>query len=151
MLLQRHGSQMANSPLFSYVSTGGMTVFCRKYPDLCCSSKDRTTPSPTSISLDTSAIQKAQEVASPVGTPVEILPHLFLGSAKDSSDIRILQKLNITSVLNITTHCPNHFESQLEYMCIEVEDSHSADLLSKIHQAISYIGKHLHSSSHKVT
>ena len=120
-----------------------MTVFCRNYPDLCCSSKDRSTPSPTSVSLDTSAIQKSQEVASPVGTPVQILPHLYLGSAKDSSDIRILQKLNITSVLNITTHCPNHFESQLEYMSIEVEDSHDADLLSKIHQAISYIGKYL--------
>ena len=78
----------------------------------------------------------------PEGTPVEILPYLYLGSAKDSADLRILQKFQITSVLNITTSCPNYFESYLEYMSIPVEDSHQTDLLSKLQTAISFIGKY---------
>ena len=49
--------------------------------------------------------------------------------------------MKVTAVLNITTTCPNHFESDFEYMSILVEDSHQTDLLSRLNKAITFIGK----------
>lgn len=75
------------------------------------------------------------------GPPVEILPHLVLGCAKDSSNLTVLRKHGVTAVLNVSHNCPNHFESLLEYNSISVHDSYQADLLSKMDAAIDYIGR----------
>lgn len=121
---------------------GGMETFQSTYPTLCGSEDPTKALSPSKITLDTAIVSaKPSEADVPEGTPVEILPYLFLGSAKDSADLRILQKFKITSVLNITTSCPNHFESFLEYLSLPVEDSHQTDILSKLQLAISFIGK----------
>lgn len=130
------------------VNTGGMDNFCISCPQLCMSTSAQNAASPTLVNLDTASIRAMREVSTPVATPVEVLPFLYLGSAKDSSDLRTLKKMNITAVLNITTTCPNHFESEFEYMSILVEDSHQTDLLSRLNQAIAFIGKWLHSAIH---
>lgn len=75
------------------------------------------------------------------GPPVEILPHLILGCARDSSNLTVLRKKGVTAVLNVSHNCPNHFESLLEYRSIPVQDSYQADLLSKMDTAIGYISK----------
>ena len=118
-----------------------MENFEASYPNLCTNKPIGKVSSPTKITLDTSVIERAERVQTPESIPVEILPYLFLGSAKDASNIEMLRKMGITAVLNITTQCPNLFESEFEYMCIEVEDSHQADLLSKLQQAITFIGR----------
>lgn len=123
-----------------------METFQATYPGLCQSETAGKAVSPTKITLDTSVMAKAAHHDTPEGTPVEILPYLYLGSAKDSSDLRLLKKMDITAVLNITTTCPNYFESLFEYLSIPVEDSHQTDLLSRLQKAIAFIGKFSHTS-----
>lgn len=79
--------------------------------------------------------------SSQFGPPVELLPHLILGCAKDSSNLTALRKHGVTAVLNVSHNCPNHFEGVLEYKSIPVQDSYQADLLSKMDTAIAFIGK----------
>lgn len=121
--------------------TGGLDAFYASHPQLCASVSPLNAVSPTRVTLDTCSIQ-AYRNQTPQGTPVEILPFLYLGSAKDSSDLRIMKKMEITAVLNITTTCPNHFESEFEYMSILVDDSYQTDLLSRLNAAIQFIGKY---------
>lgn len=134
-LIARFGSSGFNLRIL----LGGMENFEASYPNLCTNKPIGKVSSPTKITLDTSVIERAERVQTPESIPVEILPYLFLGSAKDASNIEMLRKMGITAILNITTQCPNLFESEFEYMCIEVEDSHQADLLSKLQQAITFI------------
>ena len=75
------------------------------------------------------------------GQPVEILPHLVLGCAKDSANLITLRRMGITAILNVSNNCPNHFETLFEYKTICVEDSYQADLLSRLEDAFSFIGK----------
>ena len=117
-----------------------MTNFEDKFPNHCTSSKCQ---SPTNTSIDTLMLEKKKERARiPEGNPVEVLPFLYLGSARDSADIEYLRKMGITAVLNITTTCPNFFETELQYLSILVEDSPQTDLHSRLQQAITFIGKY---------
>ena len=116
-------------------------MFKSHYPSLC---TDKTnTTSPSKITLNTSHVERTvpEKSGTPKAAPAEILPHLYLGSAKDASQLTALNVMGITAVLNITTHCPNLFNEHFEYMSIEVEDSHTSDLLSRLQQAIAFIGK----------
>ena len=115
-----------------------MNSFYAVCPQLCTTPSGRGAASPSRVTLDSASIRA---IATPEATPVEVLPFLFLGSARDSSDLKVLKRMNITSVLNITTTCPNHFESEFEYLSILVEDSHQTDLLSRLNQAIEFIGE----------
>lgn len=121
------------------LSTGGMDNFEGKFPHHCIT---RKALSPTAVTLDTSTLERKERPGIPEGKPVEVLPHLYLGSAKDSSNIDNLRAMGITAILNITTNCPNLFESEFEYMSIHEEDSPHTDLLSRINQAIQFIGKY---------
>ena len=97
---------------------------------------------PSSYNRQRSRLQTpSTDSNSQFGPPVEILPHLILGCAKDSSNLTLLRKLGVTSVLNVSHNCPNHFEGVLEYKSISVQDSYQADLLSKMEAAIEYISK----------
>ncbi|KAK7496258.1 hypothetical protein BaRGS_00012423 [Batillaria attramentaria] len=60
--------------------------------------------------------------------PVEILSHLLLGNMVPSSCRERLQSLGVTAVVNVSTTCANHFEADLRYLNIPVNDSASADL-----------------------
>ncbi|XP_072410398.1 dual specificity protein phosphatase 2 [Chiloscyllium punctatum] len=73
------------------------------------------------------------------GGPVEILPFLYLGSAYHSSRKDSLQALGITALLNVSSTCPNYFESTFQYKCIPVEDSHVTDISAWFREAIDFI------------
>lgn len=136
---------------------GGFEAFSAAYPQHCASSTaSKKAHSPLGISVSASLpifclskkptpTQKlctpSEDSSSRFGPPVQILPHLVLGSAKDSGNLTQLRKMGVTSVLNVSNNCPNHFESVLEYKCIAVEDSYQADLLSKMETAIEFIGR----------
>ena len=129
----------------------------REFPQTCTSSTGKKTHSPLGISVSASLpifdlskkckrqYPKLQTPStsedSQFGPPVEVLPHLILGCARDSSNLTVLRKKGVTAVLNVSHNCPNHFESVLEYKCIPVQDSYQADLLSKMDAAIEYISK----------
>lgn len=75
------------------------------------------------------------------GEPVEILPHLYLGSSYHASCKRTLDKLGITALLNVSRGCPNYFEDSYEYKCIPVEDSSSEEISVWFDEAIDFIGE----------
>ena len=127
-----------------------------EFPHMCVSSSTRKAHSPLGISVSASLplfnlsgrpcpVKMIQTPGSceesQFGPPVEILPHLILGNAKDSSNLTMLRKRGVTAVLNVSHNCPNHFESLLEYRSIPVQDSYQADLLSKMDAAIDYISE----------
>jgi len=142
-----------------FLFLGGFEGFHAAYPQLCTtSSMSKKSHSPLGISVSTSlpifstskkpASQKlrtpSEDSSNNFGPPMQILPHLVLGSAKNSSNLTQLRKMGVTAVLNVSHNCPNHFEGVLEYKCIHVQDSYQADLLSKMEMAIQFIGRFPH-------
>ncbi|KAG5281323.1 hypothetical protein AALO_G00069960 [Alosa alosa] len=71
--------------------------------------------------------------------PVEILPFLYLGSAHHSSQRETLASRGITAVLNVSSSCPNLFETELTYKTLRVEDSLAADIRILFPEAIQFI------------
>ena len=143
--------------IFIITPTGGFTVFSEQYPDLCeKSSSAKKAHNPIGISVSaslpislTSTIAKQryraqtplEDESSRFGPPVEVLPYLVLGCERDSSNLVLLRKLGITAVLNVSHNCANHFEELFEYKTIPVQDSHHADLLSKLDTAFDFISE----------
>ncbi|XP_005091785.1 dual specificity protein phosphatase 1 [Aplysia californica] len=71
--------------------------------------------------------------------PSEILPHLYLGDVSHSGQHEVLQRLGITALLNVSTSCENHFETQYRYMNVPINDNLHADLLSWFPRLIQFI------------
>lgn len=77
--------------------------------------------------------------------PVQILPYLYLGCAKDSTNLDVLGKYNIKYILNVTPNLPNMFEhdGEFKYKQIPISDHWSQNLSQFFPEAISFIGKKL--------
>ena len=128
---------------------GGYTTFFEQFPELCEQASPSSPSSHVQISVSASrplslhsAIKRKLELQSApaddsdrYGPPVEILPHLILGCAKDSSDLTTLQ--GVTAVMSHT--CPSLFLSHFRYMEIRVTDTYQADILSRFDEAFSFI------------
>ena len=76
-----------------------------------------------------------------INDPVEILPHLLLGSEFHASQRALLKRLGITALLNVSHTCPNHFEHEFIYKCIPVQDCGFEDIAAHFQEAIAFIGK----------
>ncbi|RXM93210.1 Dual specificity protein phosphatase 7 [Acipenser ruthenus] len=74
--------------------------------------------------------------------PVEILPYLYLGCAKDSTNLDVLGKYDIKYILNVTPNLPNMFEhdGEFKYKQIPISDHWSQNLSQFFPEAISFIG-----------
>lgn len=75
--------------------------------------------------------------------PVEILPHLYLGCAKDSTNLDVLEEYGIKYILNVTPNLPNLFENagEFKYKQIPISDHWSQNLSQFFPEAISFIGE----------
>lgn len=75
--------------------------------------------------------------------PVEILPHLYLGCAKDATNLDVLEEYGIKYILNVTPNLPNLFENagEFKYKQIPISDHWSQNLSQFFPEAISFIGK----------
>ncbi|NP_001086323.1 dual specificity phosphatase 5 S homeolog [Xenopus laevis] len=74
------------------------------------------------------------------GSPVEILPFLYLGSAYHASKCEFLANLHITALLNVSRKSsPDFCKEQYSYKWIPVEDNHTADISSHFQEAIDFI------------
>ncbi|KAG2460087.1 DUS6 phosphatase, partial [Polypterus senegalus] len=73
--------------------------------------------------------------------PVEILPNLYLGCAKDSTNLDILDKYGIKYILNVTPNLPNLFENagEFKYKQIPISDHWSQNLSQFFPEAIGFI------------
>lgn len=81
--------------------------------------------------------------------PVEILPHLYLGSEIHASQKELLERLGITSIVNVSRNIPNFFEETFHYKSIPVDDTYTADIGKWFEEAAEFIGKK--EVEHKVT
>lgn len=75
--------------------------------------------------------------------PVQILPYLYLGCAKDSTNLDVLGQYNIKYILNVTPNLPNMFEHEgrFRYKQIPISDHWSQNLSQFFPEAISFIGE----------
>uniref|UniRef100_K1QNW8 Dual specificity protein phosphatase 4 n=1 Tax=Magallana gigas TaxID=29159 RepID=K1QNW8_MAGGI len=71
--------------------------------------------------------------------PVEILPFMYLGNFQDASNLELLHRLGITSLMNVSTKCKNLFEDQFSYMNIPVDDNPNADLAAWFPESNAFI------------
>lgn len=73
------------------------------------------------------------------GEPVEILPYLYLGNSQHASQLELLERLGITSLINVSTSCGNHFEEKFTYMNIPIDDNDTADVAAWFTKSITFI------------
>ncbi|XP_042230674.1 dual specificity protein phosphatase 10-like [Homarus americanus] len=70
----------------------------------------------------------------------EVLPFLYIGNARDAQDLRVLQALGITRVLNVTSHVPGYHEnSGICYKTLPAMDSGHQNLRQYFDEAIHFI------------
>uniref|UniRef100_A0A1A8PA12 Dual specificity protein phosphatase n=1 Tax=Nothobranchius pienaari TaxID=704102 RepID=A0A1A8PA12_9TELE len=148
---------------------GGFNKFQSEHPSLCETNLDgspNSSSSPTAqvlglgglrISSDSSDIESdidrdpssatTDSDGSPLlsnpqpSFPVEILPHLYLGCAKDSTNLDVLEEYGIKYILNVTPNLPNLFENagEFKYKQIPISDHWSQNLSQFFPEAISFI------------
>ncbi|KAL1766068.1 dual specificity protein phosphatase 9 [Sigmodon hispidus] len=77
--------------------------------------------------------------------PVQILPNLYLGCARDSANLESLAKLGIRYILNVTPNLPNLFEKNgdFHYKQIPISDHWSQNLSQFFPDAITFIDEAL--------
>ncbi|KAM9443522.1 dual specificity protein phosphatase 7 [Clarias gariepinus] len=148
----------------AYYLEGGFNKFQAEYPEHCETNLDSSCPSsspPVSvlglsglkISSDGSDGESDREPSSATESdgsplpsnqpafPVQILPYLYLGCAKDSTNLDVLGKYNIKYILNVTPNLPNMFEhdGEFKYKQIPISDHWSQNLSQFFPEAISFI------------
>ncbi|XP_068169927.1 dual specificity protein phosphatase 6 [Antennarius striatus] len=77
----------------------------------------------------------------PPSFPVEILPHLYLGCARDATNQDALEEFGIKYILNVTPNLPNLFEHAggFKYKQIPISDHWSQNLSQFFPEAIGFI------------
>ncbi|XP_007671300.1 dual specificity protein phosphatase 7 isoform X2 [Ornithorhynchus anatinus] len=148
----------------AYYLKGGFNKFQTEYSEHCETNLDSSSPSnspPTSvlglgglrISSDCSDGESDREPSSATESdgspipnnqpafPVQILPYLYLGCAKDSTNLDVLGKYGIKYILNVTPNLPNMFEhdGEFKYKQIPISDHWSQNLSQFFPEAITFI------------
>ncbi|KAL5009121.1 hypothetical protein ScPMuIL_014702 [Solemya velum] len=119
----------------TFVLKGGLTDFCAAHRELCDthikSKEQRPIYSPT-----TSVIEPEIETA----TASQILPFLFLGNERDAANYQRLHDLNISYILNATSHIPCHFDNMgIKYRRIQASDNWQQNLRQFFDEALEFI------------
>ena len=133
--------------------SGGFSKFEEKYPRFCEQGEEIERPllslsgltirdSDKDLSLKSEPRSPHDHQETKVAVPVEILPHLYLGSEKDSSDLELLKRYGISYILNVTHDKPNSFEHipGFKYKKLPVEDNWRANLSEMFPEAFEFIG-----------
>ncbi|KAM8924513.1 dual specificity protein phosphatase 5 [Pelodytes ibericus] len=119
---------------------GGYESFHSEYPESCVDQKSLTQEeTETDRSLICEKLTSFHKPSYDQGSPVEILPFLYLGSAYHASTLDFLTNLHITALLNVSRKSTDTFIDQYLYKWIPVEDNHTADISSHFQEAIEFI------------
>uniref|UniRef100_A0A3B4BAG4 Dual specificity protein phosphatase 10 n=1 Tax=Periophthalmus magnuspinnatus TaxID=409849 RepID=A0A3B4BAG4_9GOBI len=119
------------------VLKGGLSCFRMSHEDLCEHSlhlDDGLDPCASSSGL-TGALPHSLMPITP------ILPSLYLGNEQDAQDLRLLQRLNVGYILNVTTHLPlYHYDTGLfVYKRLPATDSNKQNLRQYFEEAFEFI------------
>ena len=142
--------------------TGGFLLFHQEYPQQCLG-VDVATGHNDGIFVGLRQLRICDEdedvtgpkedviggAAAATAFPVEVMPYLFLGNAKNARDLDCLHRNGIQYVLNVTPNIPNTFETQddFRYLQIPITDHWSQNLSSHFPEAIAFIGECRRSSA----
>lgn len=127
-------------------------MFHSLHPEHCVGSQaesfsdDQTILGLGSLRITCDADSGVEEVTTPNSSatfPVEVLPYLFLGNAKNSGDLECLYRNGIKYILNVTPNVANTFEDNpdFKYMQIPISDHWSQNLSHFFQDAIGFIGE----------
>lgn len=119
----------------AFVLKGGLEAFVNTHSELCDSSvksqENRPLYSPTTAIIEP---QIETAVAS------KVLPFLYLGNERDAADLQRIKELDISYVLNITSHVPKYFEGQgIKYKRLPASDSACQNLRQYFEEGIEFI------------
>lgn len=125
---------------------GGFSTFEQRYPELSAfldSETDSTIIGLRNLSLsdDISDCESETSPSDVSPLPVEVLPNLYLGNARNSQELQHLKKNGIKYILNVTANVPNMFEKDesFKYMQIPINDHWSQNLSVFFPKAIAFI------------
>lgn len=135
---------------------GGFQAFERAYPELCedalMRTREEVESTPCYDSYNPSGFcmgvgmgggippSPGNEAAIEQAQAAEVLPFLYIGNARDAQDLRVLQALGITRVLNVTAHLPGyHQDSGICYKTLPAMDSGHQNLRQFFDEAINFI------------
>ncbi|BFZ11802.1 hypothetical protein BsWGS_14841 [Bradybaena similaris] len=120
-----------------HVLSGGFKSFSINHEALCrCSSTAMEVHKPLLYS-PTNGVQEPEIEAA---TASQILPFLYLGNERDARDLAQLRSLNITYILNVTSHVPQYYDEQgIRYKRIPASDSAQQNLKQYFEEALEYI------------
>ncbi|OCT79439.1 dual specificity protein phosphatase 10 [Xenopus laevis] len=126
------------------VLKGGLSSFKQNHESLCDNSlqlqdcSDGGGASAVSISLPQS-IPTTPDIENAELTP--ILPFLFLGNEHDAQDLEKMQRLNISYIVNVTTHIPlYHYDKGIfNYKRLPATDSNKQNLRQYFEEAFEFI------------
>lgn len=118
------------------VLKGGLKEFRSQHEDLCRSSLKSQEHKPLYSPTTPMLIEPAIETA----IAAQVLPFLYLGNERDAANLQMLKDLDITYVLNVTSHIPLYFENQgIKYKRLPASDSGQQNLRQYFEEAINFI------------
>ncbi|XP_078423896.1 dual specificity protein phosphatase 6-like [Cetorhinus maximus] len=125
----------SSSPTLPVLGLGGLRISSDSSSDIE-SEPDRDAPN-SATECDSSPLSNNHQPS----FPVEILPHLYLGCAKDSTNLDVLEEHGIKYILNVTPNLPNLFENagEFKYKQIPISDHWSQNLSQFFPEAIAFI------------
>ncbi|CAL1534021.1 unnamed protein product [Lymnaea stagnalis] len=120
-----------------HVLDGGFKSFSIDHEALCrCSSRNIEVLKPLLYS-PTNGVQEPEIEAA---TASQVLPFLYLGNERDAKDLSRLKSLNISYVLNVTSHVPQYYDEEgIRYKRIPASDNAQQNLKQYFEEAIEYI------------
>ena len=72
--------------------------------------------------------------------PIEIIPHLFLGSIGSASNLKQLQNCKITHILCCASGIKNFFPNDFKYLNLDILDSEKVNIKQYFEQTNKFIG-----------
>ena len=75
--------------------------------------------------------------------------YLYVGNKNDCNNREWLDNNDITHIINLTDDIPNHFDGDLNYLNLPIDDKNSDDIKEKLKVAIDYIDN-LKDNSNKI-
>ena len=130
---------------------GGFGSFQERCPHFCISlqepSEEQTIIGLESLRISCDTESGVEEVPTPTSSttfPVQVLPYLYLGNARNSADMECLYNNSIRYILNVTLNVPNKFDNDpnFKYMQIPISDHWSQNLAHYFPEAIKFIGEY---------
>jgi len=116
--------QQANSVAFL---VGGFQGFCQKFPQYCVNKLAtdgvRFPNTAFSLNLPRSCILTTcqDDADKPCTEPVEIFDFLFVGDQEIASNSAVLERFQLTYILNTAKECPSYFDGNLKYHYLRLD------------------------------